>query len=425
VRTISDVLKEWKSNPGQPDPIVVLYDFDIDDDTTMRLVSGNPSGTGSIVYQGNTYLAAAIDLQDVEETIESDLRDRTLSVSNISGVAGGYIETRDLDGRRVTITTVPFSTLDPADAVVETYTMQDQRYDRRAATVTLGHSFLSKRNIPWRRFQRPRCQQPWERRFVFNNGCGFPSDVFEEDTRQNFIIGSVTDGEQVRRFGWHTLNVSHASRMEVDPSDVPQAMYMESTSPNLSWAGSFMDGPYAYKRLTGDFDVFTQVELIDTRPGSLVGFLCQEAVGGQDSWTMWGLGETQDAQIVARLSIASDGLQHPDTDSVVTGNTFLRLKRVANTFTYFHGGDINDEVDPSVGWTQLAEKTFTIDADVRLGFVLSASSSETSRVAAGFRCIRFMAGGDPVCTRLIDGAHGCSEKGNVVHFLGFPGIPRR
>ena len=78
-----------------------------------------------------------------------------------------------------------------------------------------------------------------------------------------------------------------------------------------------------------------------------------------------------------------------------------------------------------LAWSGLCALTFALDSDVRLGLVLSASGPETDPVAASFRLFRFLSGGDAECTRLIGGAGGCREKGNVIHFFGFPGIPRR
>jgi phage-related protein len=422
VRTLSAALKAWKAEEGQTVPVVVLYDIEVTDSTTLRLVQGNPTGAGSLTYDGNVYLAAAIELRDVEESVEGDVRDRELAVSNIDGIAGGYIEQNDLEGRRVTITTVLLSTLSPADAVVETYTIQDQQYDREAAIVTLGHSALFKRRVPWRRFERPRCQWDYEKRFLHEHGCGYPSDWFGPDRRQNLKAGSTTDDEEARLHGWYSLNVSHADVFAADSDVVPDQLYIESTSGEMEWSGATRGGPFLYKKLSGDFDVWTQIDLFDTRPGSLSGLLCQEDAAGLDSWVMFGLGETTSFELVARLQAALNGVQQPDSDSVVTNDKYLRLTRVGNTWTFYHAATV-DVSAPTTGWTQLAQKTFALDGSVRLGLAMSATPAEApSRVAAGFQSIRFNSGGLPACLRTLDD---CRLHGNTARFFGFPGIPRR
>src|SRR5262245_31182663 len=153
---ISDALKQWKAADGIVRPVVELYDIEVDDVPVLRLVSGDPTGTGSVTYQSNVYTAAAIARGDIEQTIEGDLNQLRLVVSNVDGVAGGYIERNTLQGRQVTITTVLLETLNPADAVVETYTIHEQTYDRKQAVVTLGHENLFRRVRPAKAFVRYR-----------------------------------------------------------------------------------------------------------------------------------------------------------------------------------------------------------------------------------------------------------------------------
>lgn len=421
MRTITDFLKSWKAPDGITSPLVVLYDISVTDAITLRLMGGNATGTGSITYSGNVYTAAAIDREDTTETVEGDLPQTRLGVSNIDGVAGGYIETYDLEGRQITITTVPLETLDPADALVETFLIQDQSYNRESAVVTLGYGNLFKRRMPWRRFQRQRCQWDWEGRFTWGNGCGYPSDHFNPDSSQDFKVAGI-DAEKKRRHGWYTINATKTDQFEADGAEVPDMLFIESTSTAVNWTGPTRDGPFAYKLVDGDFDVYTEVELFDTRPGCLCGILCQEAAAGLDSWVLLGKGETATSEIVARLAVALDGVQTGDSDNAITDNSFLRMKRVGNVFTLYHGLTI-EPLDPLTGWTQLAQKTFPLDASVRLGLCLSAPAASAARVAVGFRYFRFLAGGVPDCFRTLDDCD--TRHGNVHRIMAFPGIPRR
>lgn len=419
--TISDYLKSWKAQDGQTEPIATLFDISISDAVTLRLVQGDPAGTGSVVYQGNTYLAAKIDLDEFEQTIEGDLRDRRLSVSNIDGIAGGYIETQELEGRTVTITHVPLQTLSPSDAQVETYTIQDQAYDRQSATVTLGYPNLTKRKVPWRRFERHRCQQDWVSRFVHEIGCSFPSDYFGPDRRQDFLVGATTNAPQKRRHGWSTLNALKATAFDVDGEAYPDQLHIESSDPEISWNGGLREGPFAFKLLSGDFDVFTEALVYDDRLGSLCGILAQETGGGEDSFVLLGIGHDASDEHLVRLAIAVGGTQQPDAETAIVGDAFLRLRRVGNVFTFFHAPTL-DVDNPTSGWTQLAQKTVALDASVRLGLAIAGSSAEQSRVSVGFSFIRFIGGGPALCNQTFEQ---CGEYGNTARFFGFRGIPKR
>jgi len=104
-------LQAWKAGDTRTDPLVHLYEIEIDDSTTLRLVRGDPLGSGSVTYLGETYTAAAIGEDEVTENIEYDLPQRRLTVSNVDGIAGGYIENYELDGRQVTILRMTLETL--------------------------------------------------------------------------------------------------------------------------------------------------------------------------------------------------------------------------------------------------------------------------------------------------------------------------
>ena len=424
MKTLTDLLKDWKSVEGQADPLIVLFDIEVDTGEVLRLSMGNPTGTGSITYDGNEYRAAAIELQEVEETIEGDLRDRQLAISNIDGIAAGFIELKNLEGRQVTITTVPRSSMAPEHAIVEIYTIQSQTYNRRVAAVTLGHSNLFKRVIPWRRFQRPRCQWDWERRFQFGNGCGFPGDEFGPDTAQNFRIGARVLEERQRQFGWFSLNTDNAIRADVDSPDVPDCLYVETSTISFSWDLVARAAPFFYKKLSGDFDVYSQVELFDALSGSIAGFGVQEEGSGQDSWVLAGLGLNEDGDRVARVSAAVDDIRLVTASPVVTVDTYFRLSRAGNVFTFSRANEVDVE-DPTTGWTEVTQVTAPMDTEVRLGFILAASTTTIDTLAAGFRFLRFLAGGAPTCSRMIEGPDGCHEKGNVHRIFAFPGIPRR
>jgi phage-related protein len=408
-------LKNWKAEEGQTSPVAVLYDISVTDTITLRLVEGNPIGA-AITYNGNVYAPAAIRREDVDQSIEGEIGSFRISVSNIDGIAGGYIEKYDLDGRRVTITTVPVSTLLPADAFVETYTIQDQAYTREAASVTLGYSNLFKRKIPWRKYQRLRCLWDYENRFTVGNGCAYPSDEFEDDTTQDLSIGAQGDGEQGRLYGWSTLNAPSASRFNVN-IDVLGELFIESSSSDIDWAGSNRNGPYLYKKISGNFDCYTQVIPKDFRSSGLLGLLCQDDGGPQDSWVF--LARTRDdgdeIRIVSTASI--DGSVEVTTVVEDPNPRYLRMRRVGDVFSLYYSATEN------TNWTLIQDRTVEMNQGIRIGLAIGGGQGLV--LAATFPYLRFTSGGLGTCDRTADGPDGCRVHKNLHRIFLFQGIPRR
>ncbi len=412
---LPQALKNFKAGDSQTSPIVTLYDISVTDAITVRLVEGNPTGQ-TITYAGNVYSPAAIQRGDVEQSIAGEIGSFDLQVSNIDGVAGGYIEKHDLEGQRVTITTVPIATLDPADAFVETYTIQDQAYTRETASVTLGYANLFKRRLPWRRYQRTKCLHDWENRFQVGNGCGFPSDEFEADTMQMLRNGAVQDTEQKRKYGWYALNMTKASSADVDVSQFG-SLWLETTSSETEWAGTNRDGPYLYKKISGDFDVYTRVEVGNTREGGLMGILCQEDQDG-DSWLFFARTRKPGEDIKLVLQSSIDGSQEPSITVENPDPRYLRMQRVGDLFTLYYSEDEN------ANWVEFGEATMTGMAfAIRIG--LAIGGGQGLALSAEFPFFRFTSGGPSTCDRTKEGVDGCRVKDNVHRIFLFDGIPRR
>jgi phage-related protein len=423
----SSTLKAWLAAEGQPDPLVTLYDIEVSDAVTLRLVEGNPTGK-TLTFNGNVYTPAAIRREELSQTIEGDLGAFRLAVSNIDGIAGGYIEQNELEGRQVTITMVPLSTLSPADSLVETYTIQEQAYNREAASVTLGHTNLFKRKIPWLRFIRPRCQWGYERRFDWldqENGCRAYSDEFEDDTTQYLFVGGTTDSEQRRRFGWYSLNALKVSAWDTNTTLLSE-MVVETSSNSVAWSGTSLNAPFMYRKIVGDFDVWTRVIHRAWRSGGLMGILCQESSSGQDTWVLHA--RTRDdmaSDPVIRTSSALNGANEASTTVAEPSATFLRLRRVGDVFTSFYSLTEPASVAAyAAAWTQADERTVAMSTDIRLG--LSVGGGTTNELlGASFDFFRFQAGGLPTCDRTPDGIDGCRVHENIHRILAFQGIPRR
>lgn len=424
----STTLRNWAAAEGQPDPPVTLYDIEITDALTMRLVEGNPTGK-TITYAGNVYTPAAIKREEIEQTTEGDLGSFRLAVSNIDGIAGGYIEQNDLEGRKVTITHVPLSSLSPADSLVEQHRIQNQEYNRESASVVLGHQNLFRRKVPWLRFIRPRCQWAYERRFDWTNqenGCRAYSDEFEDDTGQSLKAGATTNAEQIRRFNWRSLNALKVSIWDTDTA-LPSECILETISNDVSWSGSTFAAPFMYRRIAGDFDVWTRAIHTSWRAGGLLGILCQEAFSGQDSWVYVARNRNDMAEDpLIRTASGLNGVDEAATTVAEPTAAYLRLRRVGNVFTSFYAASEPASLAVyAAAWTQADQRTVVMDNEIRIGlFVGGGVSTET--LGASFNFFRFVAGGLAACDRTPSGAElGCRAHGNNHRILAFEGIPRR
>lgn len=412
MRELPQSLKDWKARHANTDVIVTLYEISVTDAITVRLIEGNPLGT-SLTLDSEVYIPAAIQRGEFEQSVTGELGSFPLTVSNIDGIAGGYIERYELEGRRVTIKT--FAVVDDADEFVETWTIQDQAYNRKAATITLGYGKLFKRKLPWRRYERPRCLHDWENRFDPLNGCGFPSDQFKEDSTQSFKIGGVTDSEQRRQFGWYTLNILKASSADVNITDL-DALWLSTTSSSVDWSGANRNGPYVYKKITGDFDVYTRVDIVTTREGGLMGILCQEDLDG-DSWLFYARTRKPGEDIRLTLRSSIDGSQEPSISGAFPDPRYLRMRRVGNVFTLYHAVVENED------WIEFATTTITMTPEIRIGLAIGGGVGTT--LAASFEFFRFTAGGPSTCDRTKEGADGCRVKDWIRRIFAFDGIPRR
>lgn len=408
----SPTTKAWANAESRPDPLLYLYEIEVTDAITVRLVQGNPIG-GPVTYDGETYTPAAISRETGEQSIDGEVGSFRLSVSNVDGVAGGYVERYELEDRTVRIIAVPRSTMAPADAMVETYSILDQAYDRKVATVILGPPNFYRKKVPWRKCQRQRCQWDWPNRFQVGNGCGYPSDEFDADSVQDLVVGATTNGAQARKHGWWTLNALRATIFDIDYT-LAGSLYVETDEEVIDWEGATRDGPYLFKLISGDFNVSARVDLEDVRGGFFAGLLCQEAAQDLDSWVAVARSVDALGDVSVRLSGAENGVAFAPVTSANPDAAYVRLVREGTTFRGYESLD-------GEAWTLVGERTVALDDSARVGLVLGASPIERGRVGASFPHIRFAAGGADDCARTLEA---CRAFGNTRRFFAFPGIPR-
>lgn len=412
---LSAQVLDWKAVDDQKIPYAVLFEIPVNATTTHRLVQGDPLGTGQVVFGGQTFTAANVELEDSSQHIDGTLSTHRLSVSNIDGVAGGYMEREDLEGQIVTMIHVVCFPTGPVEVARFEAEIQDQAYNRQVATVTLGPPNLFRIKRPWQTRQRHTCQHPYADRFRVGSLCGYPSDELGPDKAQDFLAGAAANAvAQKRQHGWWTINAKKASDFSVDLG-IPDHLYLRSVDPDIEWGPQVYESPFAFKKLTGDFDVNCRVASIDTRQGSLAGILCSGDAGSADTWVQLGRGQRQDGTEYLRLALSVSGAPAADNNSADVAAEYLRLRRVGNVFTFFYATD-------GATWTQLAQKTIPMDAQMRLGLAITSPSVESQPVSAAFDFFRFTAGGDAECNLSLTD---CTAKGNYARFGANPGIPSR
>jgi len=310
------------------------------------------------------------------------------------------------------------------DVLVETWTILEQSYDRHVATVTLGPPPIFERRCPWRRMTRQRCAWDWERRFQSGNGCHYPSDEFKGDTEQDFVVGADDASDQTRRHGWHSINfkatrdgstetIAGVNVIDSDGDGTPDGYYFSTNATAIAWSSLIREAPFAFKLVSGDFDVSTRVHIFGRREGLIAGILCQEVGDDYDSWVLLGAGCDSELAVQAVERSAVDGVDQAGTDGD-TELEYFRLRRVGNVFTFYTSTDGST-------WTQFAEHTLALETSVRIGLVVCCDIPAATFCSAQFEFFRFTSGGDATCDRtLVD----CGSRGNVHRHFAFPGIPR-
>jgi len=417
--SISSQLKAWKAVEDQEDPMVMLVEIDVSDSETVYLVNGDPAGKGGLTYDGNAYIPRPMRRDDVKENVEGSLFSHTLSITNVDGVAGGYIELNELEGRTVTITYIPLSLVgnpQAGDAIVETWKIQDQQYSRETATLSLGNPNLLDRIVPYRKYLRHRCQWNYARRFEDGpEGCFYPSDFFEDDTEQDFKTIALTDAETEAKHGWFVRHATNASKIDVNITDSGMLYFQY---PDITVVHAYKDtdnsGPFLYKFIDGDFDVWTKVDGSFVDDGSMCGILISSSAP-DDSIGFWRAASAP--RIIARETL--NGVSNAD-ESKSTSDLYLRATRVGvNVFNFYHSSD-------GITWTHFHEDLQTMPTTLRVGAAIQQDVAGPSAESfwVWFKFFRFFSGGKPNCTRLLDGTDGCKEHKNTSHFFGFS-VPRR
>jgi hypothetical protein len=304
-----------------------------------------------------------------------------------------------------------------------------QAPDRVSLTLALPNLF--EQRFPRILFNRNRCFNEWQNRFTIGNLCTWPSDEFEAPTRQ-FLRRSVAT-EIEHRHGWFTINADAATIIyatdQTEPGgSVDKCLYVQGTvafDNKLRWLDANREGPYLYKKITGDFDVYTKIH--DLSIGSLaeqtIGLLVQSTTDESD-WLFWGWHENTGFDYSKR-STENDVTTETITASGVPLDTAFRIVRSGNSFSIYRtflNISAKDVTHPS-SWTQQGTSfTLNLGTTVRVGVVAGSDDTTNGRqLRCFFFYCRFLQ--DDTFTDCDRSFDDCTLRKNLYQFNGFIGMP--
>lgn len=116
----------------------------------------------SVVYNGITYNPFPITFDAISENNAGQIDSMTVTIGNVSRLIQGYLETLDLRGKKVTITTVWSNQLGDSDAnIQDIYYIDSYSADQDETRFVLTTKFdVLGVQLPQRRFLRGHC--PWK-----------------------------------------------------------------------------------------------------------------------------------------------------------------------------------------------------------------------------------------------------------------------
>lgn len=202
-------------------------------------------------------------------------------------------------------------------------------------------------------------------------------DLFESSTQQDFLDGDTGDAELEHPFRWLSINRSNVTVMDADngsASGTAGELHIENTDTEepADWIDASRTGPFVYKRVFGDFDVWAEIEH-DGDEDLLVGILCQ-SISTPGIWILNGMSEESGGSHFLVYRFNDD---NPTSTNIRSGGGWggsrdrVRMRRRENTFTLSFGFvDATGEV-----WTSESVQTLTTGDTVRLGIFASRESA--------------------------------------------------
>lgn len=396
------------------DPILVLYEIDLDGGTTYARYVSYPE---SVTFDGNTYNPWPIAKEEIQETSTGDLTEFRVQISNIRRTAQAYSESYDLMGKTVNLHFIPYSRLSTvSDAYTETWKIVEITCNDRWMTMTLGQPSLILTKFPKNRALKTRCN------YVFRdtNTCGYPSETFDGCSSQ------IAAGEGEIWGGWYTLNKDEAPFVNVDQTGT-EGLLSVTTNNGTTWWHVTANGLYFYRgstsEFTGTWDVWGECDSITD--GGSSGFTTSGIMardpGSSGNWIALDiLRRHSDGYYVISFRNTYNGTT---TESVIynysaTFAPFIRLAKSGAVFTPYY------KVNSGDSWTSGSTKTNTnleSLSTLSLGFKFHSNSSSSTETVK-WKNLTFLSGGYATCNRLQYSADGCSGRGFLHRYGAFPGL---
>ena len=435
---LSQFLRTRSKQLRQPAPLLIFYEITLPGGATpLRYVDfADPDARGTlpkkVPFNGVEFDSVDIRIGDIEEGQDGASSTIPLTVLDPLHQVGFFLRQNNwLQDQKLTLWLTAYDQLaTPADALRETYVIVGGRLAQGpdTATILIGHVNLYEVRIPFLFYDRDRCFNLYSDRFVTGNACNYPSNELAEDTEQDLRAGGEYV-EKERKHGWSTQMALKCSVFSVH-LDSPGKLQVASSDPDLTWNGALRYGPYFYRELDGDFDVYTSIVVPATsRLLWLAGLCIQDLtaaapipVPGEppppiptSSWLFWGAQQETVGgdRLLMRVTTADVSV---DT-TVAVSDKYLRVVRAGNNFTCY------SRSSEAAAWAQRATTTLALPTGARIGVLLSSDAIEQLPVRADFDYIRFLAGGLSTCDYTKNGPAGCRIHRHVHHFNGFSEIP--
>lgn len=448
--SVTDLVATRAEEFLQPWPWVEFYTITTAQNGILRYVDfQDPDARGSmpdlVPFDGEEYESRKIDRAPIRSAADSIT---TFDVA-FEDILSDFVRImRDEDGLSqapLEIAIIPWDLKDqPEIALRERYRIRQSSASMGSngptVTVEVGLPSLVDIDIPRFVFDRTRCFNDHNRRFELDSRCRTPSDDFEEGTFQ--VFGSFENNpsattwpaaEAKRKFGWYSQNADvmwpanddgiWKSSFRTVPSVHPTDLWttMEIDAAQLEWINTGRNGPYMYRKMTGDWDVHTELSLLNhVKVQRLVGFLVQSDTTEGD-WLAFGNAETAGSVEVLRLRNTTGNVSADTDDTDLTdGKLQFRLQYEDD----IHRFTCYVRPDESSAWVQKFQVTKNMGATIRVGLVGSSDSGLKQFLSVQYRYFRFTLGGPDDCNRSLEDCRD-PARDNEHQINVFPNIPHR
>lgn len=390
-------------------PWINLLIVEIDDSTTTYWAIYPED----VTFGGQTYTSIPAAIETQTDTNQGRIEGLTVHVANATREVSAYVENAQLLGNTVTRRIVWADTLGDANA----YQDWDYRIDSisvtdQVASFSLGRSNLMAVSLPQQRFIRNRC------RFVYKDArCQYPSDEFTKSTRQDLKDTRTTGSPFQKLHGWWVLNPHLCYYAHIAMTASMQYLTNANVASTVAqWWDTAQSALYAFKLLSGDFDVYyLHASAAFTDNDRWAGCIIQSSVSTND-WIATPFERISGSNSLRVLSTVSGVTSQLATSS--NWWPYVRVVRSGDSWTIYY------KLSSSSAWTSLHTFSRSLSDPVRIGFSHGARSTSTPAGIVQWDYIRFTSGGLATCDMTFDGPNGCREHCNTSHYGGAPAIPR-